>query len=83
MAIQHQDGKQFTVDSLLKYFNSANDGGSVYTVSWVIMGHGGWEKEDTREELQKKERVMDGSEQTGSCRGKKYNKKERRDKIIC
>ena len=41
MVIQHQDGKQVTIDSLLKYFNSsANDTGSFYTVMCVIMGHG-------------------------------------------
>lgn len=48
MVIQHCGRKQFTIDSLLKYFNSsANDAGSVSAVMCVIMGRG------AREEMRK------------------------------
>ncbi len=51
MVIQRCGGKQFTVDSLLKYFNSsANDTGSVSTAMCVIMGHG------AREEMRERKR---------------------------
>lgn len=73
MVIQHQDGKQFTVDSLLKYFNSStNDKGNVYTVNCVIMGRGvRMEREKKRVGMQKRGRVVGSCEQTGSQRGER------------